>query len=84
MRIREDGKHEHRSDTIEQAAEFWNCNKTTALVRSAEFAWRMDERVRTMLSRNELPTPQKREIVETLGIAGAYELDSEETVKVER
>ena len=43
MRIRTDGKHAHQTETIEQAAELWDCNKTTALLRSAEFACRMDE-----------------------------------------
>jgi hypothetical protein len=56
MRIREDGKHAHRSDTIEQAAEFWGCNKTTALMRSADFSRRIGERIQTVLSREDLTT----------------------------
>jgi len=56
MRIREDGKHAHRSDTIEQAAEFWGCNKTTALMRSADFSRRIRERIQTVLSREDLTT----------------------------
>lgn len=38
MRIRTDGKHARGEDTIDQAAEVWSCNKTTALMKSAEFA----------------------------------------------
>ncbi|QLH77569.1 hypothetical protein HZS55_09785 [Halosimplex rubrum] len=84
MRIREDGKHAHRTDTIEQAAEFWGCNKTTALMRSADFARRIDERIRTVLARDDLTVAQKREIAETLTIPGTYELRVDETVAVER
>jgi len=83
MRIREDGKHAHRSDTIEQAAEFWDCNKTTALMQSAEFSRRIDERIRTVLARDDLTVQQKREIAETLTVPGSYEIDIEETTTVE-
>jgi hypothetical protein len=84
MRIREDGKHAHRTDTIEQAAKFWNCNKTTALMKSAEFAWRMDSRIQDVLSREDLSTKQKREIAATLSVPGTYEIEIEETATVER
>lgn len=64
MRIREDGRHAHRTDTIEQAADFWGCNKTRALLQSAEFASRMDQRIRAVLSRDDLTVKQKREIAD--------------------
>jgi hypothetical protein len=38
MRIRTDGKHARREDTIEDAAKFWSDNETTALMKSAESA----------------------------------------------
>ena len=84
MRIREDGKHAHRSDTIEQAAEFWGCNKTTALMRSADFSRRIGERVQTVLSRGDLTTEQKREIAETLAIPGTFEVNVSEDVGIEK
>lgn len=84
MRIREDGKHAHRTDTIEQAAEFWSCNKTTALMRSAEFSWRIDERIRDVLGRDDLTVQQKREIAETLRVPGTYDIEIRETVSVEK
>jgi len=83
MRIREDGKHAHRADTIEQAADFWDCNKTTALIRSADFARRIDERIRTVLARDDLTIKQKREIADTLSILGTYDLTVEESVSVD-
>ena len=84
MRIREDGKHAHRTETIEQAAKFWGCNKTTALLKSAEFAERMDRRIRTVLDRDDLTTKQKREIAETLSIPNIYEIATDESIKIER
>ena len=84
MRIREDGTHAHRTDTIDQAAEFWDCNKTKALMRSAEFSWRIDERIREVLTRDDLTVQQKQEIAETLCVPGAYEIRVKETVVVEK
>ena len=84
MRIRTDGKHEHRERTIENAAEFWDCNKTTALMRSAEFSRRIDERIRDVLAREDLTVAQKREIAETLSVPGTREYEVEESVTVER
>ena len=49
MRIRTDGKYARRESTIEQAAEFWDCNKTKALMQSAEFAARMDGCIQKVL-----------------------------------
>jgi len=82
MRIREHGKHAHRTDTIEQAADFWECNKTKALLQSAEFARRFDERIQTVLARDDLTAEQKREIADTLSIPGTYEVEFSESVDV--
>ncbi|MBO4249528.1 hypothetical protein IL252_17105 [Halomicrobium sp. IBSBa] len=83
MRIREDGKHAHRTDTIEQAAEFWDCNKTTALMKSAEFSRRIDDRIREVLARDDLTVRQKREIAETLTVPGTYEIQTEQIVTID-
>ncbi|RLM47804.1 hypothetical protein DVK00_04655 [Haloarcula sp. Atlit-47R] len=84
MRIREDGKHAHRTDTIEQAAEFWDCNKTKALMRSAEFSWRIDDGIRTVLSRDDLTVRQKLEIADTLHVPNIYEVNIKETVEIRK
>lgn len=83
MRIRTDGKHARRKDTIEHAADFWDCNKTTALMQSAEFAWRIDQGIRQVLARDDLTLRQKREIAETLSVRRYYEIVIEETVTVD-
>lgn len=84
MRIRTDGDREHRERTIEQAAEFWDCNKTTALMHSAEYSARIDERIQEVLAREDLTVAQKREIAETLTVPNIIEYEVDETVSVER
>jgi hypothetical protein len=80
MRIRTNGKHEHRAEMIVQAAEFWDCNKTTALMKSVEFTRRMDANVQEVLARGDLTLEQKNEIAETLTIPGTYAIEiTEET-----
>ncbi|SFS00187.1 hypothetical protein SAMN05216559_2323 [Halomicrobium zhouii] len=83
MRIRTDGKHARREDTIEQAADFWGCNKTTALMQSAEFAVRIDSGIRKVLVREDLTLRQKQEIAQTLSVPSYYEIDVKETVAVD-
>lgn len=84
MRIRTDGKHARREETIEDAAEFWNRNKTTALMKSAEFSVRIDQRIRQVLARDDLTLEQKREIADSLSVPNCYELEIEEAVTVSR
>ncbi|WP_459192086.1 DUF7692 domain-containing protein [Halosimplex sp. J119] len=83
MRIREDGKHGHRTDTIEQAAEFWECNKTTALLRSADFSKRIDKRIQKLLKKDDLTIEQKQEIATILSIPGIYQISVEERISVD-
>jgi DNA-directed RNA polymerase subunit F len=83
MRIRTDGKHERREETIEAAAEYWDCNKTKALLKSADVVPRLHQRIRSVLEREDLTPEQKREIAETLTIPNQYELAVEERVAVE-
>jgi len=69
---------------VEQAAEFWDCNKTTALMKSAEFSRRIDERIREVLNRDDLTVRQKREIAETLTVPGTYEIEIAQRLAVEK
>jgi hypothetical protein len=79
-RIRTDGKHAHRAETIEQSAELWGCNKTTALLKSAEFAHRMNEKILEVMSREDLTVKQKREIAAVLSIPNIYEIEVSEAI----
>lgn len=82
MRIRTDGDRSHRKVEIERAAEFWDCNKTTALLKSAEFSRRIGPAIADVLERDDLTLGQKREIAETLSIPGTLELEIKEDVDV--
>lgn len=84
MRIRTDGDRAHRESTIEQAAEFWDCNKTRALMLSADLAPRIVPRIERVLARDDLTSQQKREIAETLSIDGTLEICVEEDVSLKR
>jgi len=82
MRIRTDGEQSHREETIKQAAEFWECNKTRALLLSADFAPRIVPRIEKVLGREDLTTRQKQEIAETLTISGTISVEIKEDVAV--
>lgn len=84
MRIREDGKHAHRSETINEAAKFWDCNKTRAMVKSADFACRIHERIEAVLSRQDLTIRQKREIAEELSVPSIYEIETRDTISIHK
>jgi len=84
MRIRTDGDKSHRETTIEQAAEFWDCNKTRALLLSADLAPRIVPRIEKVLARDDLTTRQKREIAETLSIARTLAIDVDEEILIEQ
>jgi len=62
------GRPGYRTDTIEQAA---------------EFSWRIDERIREVLEREDLTIQQKREIAETVWVPGTYGIAVEEPINVE-
>jgi len=80
MRIRTDGELSHREETIEQAAEFWGCNKTRALLLSADFAPRIVPRIEKVLAREDLTTRQKREIAEMFSVPGTLYVDYKENI----
>lgn len=80
MRIRTDGDRSHREETIEQAAEFWDCNKTRALLLSADFTPRIVPRIEQVLARKDLTIQQKQEIAETVEIHGTLEIEVGENV----
>lgn len=82
MRIRTDGDKEHRKRTIEAVADFWDCNKTRALLLSADLAPRLVPRVQEVLEREDLTEKQKREIAETLSIPGTLSIDVEAAVDI--
>ena len=82
MRIRTDGERSHRTETIERASEFLGCNKTAALLRSADALPRIVDGIEDVLERDDLTPKQKREIAETISVPGTIELEVVEDVEV--
>lgn len=83
MRIRTDGDYEWRAQEIDTAADWWDCNKTAALMKSAETVRFLDEGIQQVLARDDLTPAQKREIADTLSTP-SLRYDYEENVEVEK
>jgi hypothetical protein len=82
MRINTDGKFSHREDTIDEISDFYDCNKTKALLKSADAIPRIVGRIEDVLERDDLTRQQRREIAETLSIPGTLELEVVDDVDV--
>ncbi len=81
MRIRTDGKYEYRLDPINRAADFYDCNKTKAIVSACDDVPLLVAAARQVLERDDLTLEQRREIAETLSTrAVRFEMDTEITV----
>ena len=83
MRIRTDGERSHREETIERAAAYLGCNKSAALLRSADAIPRIGDAIADVLERDDLTRRQRREIAEALSIPGTLEVSIDEDVSVE-
>jgi hypothetical protein len=83
MRIRTDGDYAHREDAIERAADFYDCNKTDAVVAACEDVPQLVEAAREVLARDDLTRRQREEIAETLSTR-AVGLEVVDDVEVER
>jgi len=78
MRIRTDGKYEYRLDPINRAADFYDCNKTKAIVSACDDVPLLVAAARQVLERDDLTLEQRQEIAETLSTrAVTFEVDTE-------
>lgn len=66
MRVRTDGKFEHREDIIEKAADFYDRNKTDSLLRAADDVPDLVHGIGKALERDDLTHEQRRELAEGL------------------
>ncbi|WP_323172987.1 hypothetical protein [Natrialba sp. PRR66] len=84
MRIRTDGDHAYRRDAIERAADFYDCNKTKAVVSACDDAPHFVQAVRQVLARDDLTLEQRREIAEALSTRAVnFEVNTEIVVNTE-
>ncbi|ELY88659.1 hypothetical protein C483_15012 [Natrialba hulunbeirensis JCM 10989] len=78
MRIRTDGDYAYRRTAIERAADFYDCNKTKAVVSACDDVPHFVRAARQVLARDDLTLEQRREIAETLSTrAVSFEIETE-------
>ncbi|ELY42575.1 DUF7692 domain-containing protein [Natronorubrum sulfidifaciens] len=84
MRIRTDGDYAYRRDAIERAADFYDCNRTKAVVSACDDVPHFVRAIQQVLERDDLTLKQRREIAETLSTrAVSFEISTEVSTKTE-
>ncbi|OLZ41429.1 hypothetical protein A6E15_10720 [Natrinema saccharevitans] len=84
MRIRTDGDYAYRRDAIERAVDFYDCNKTKAVVSACDDVPTFVQAAREVLEREDLTLEQRREIAETLSTrAMTFDIEDEIVVTTE-
>ncbi|AHG00331.1 hypothetical protein HALLA_17525 [Halostagnicola larsenii XH-48] len=83
MRIRTDGKYEYRLDPINRAADFYDCNKTKAVVSACDDVPKLVAAARQVLERDDLTNEQRQEIAKTLSTR-VVSFEAEQSVTVDR
>jgi len=66
MRIRTDGDYAYREDAIEDAAAFYDRNKTDSIVAACDDLPRLVAAVENLLEREDLTLAERRELAESL------------------
>ena len=80
MRIRTDGDYAYRRDAIERTADFYDCNKTKAVVSACDVP-KFVQAARQVLERDDLTLEQRREIAEPLSTrAVTFDVETEAVV----
>lgn len=76
MRIRTDGDYSHRKQSIEQAARFYDRNKTQAVLNSCEDVVALVGVLEDVLSREDLTVRQRREIAAAVEQRTSLDVDA--------
>lgn len=78
MRIQTDGDKAYRKDVIEDAAEFWECNNTDAVVKSCDLAGRVLPQLVNALEAADIRPSEKKKLVVVLNTRNvSVDLDRE-------
>ncbi|QLG51088.1 DUF7692 domain-containing protein [Natrinema halophilum] len=78
MRIRTDGDYAYRRDAIERAVDFYDCNKTKAIVSACDDISKFVQAASSVLERNDHTLKQRQGIAETHSTrAVTFEVESE-------
>nr|WP_199268489.1 hypothetical protein [Halomarina oriensis] len=69
-------------DAIEQAAQFYNQNKTASVINACEDIPRLARAVEQLLQREDLTTAQKREIATLFNLGESFSVTFSESIAV--
>jgi hypothetical protein len=83
IRIRTNNDNQYRYHAIEQAAEFYDCNRSDAVAYACDNVPKLVEAVEAVLRREDLTAAQKREIAGEFSGRG-IEFTVDETVSVQQ
>jgi hypothetical protein len=83
IRVRTDDGNEHRYHAVEQAAEFYDCNRSDAIAFACDNVTQLVDAAEAVLKRDDLTPEQKKEIADEFSGRG-IEFDVDETVVVEQ
>jgi len=84
MRIRTEDEYAYRGSVIEEAADFWGCNKTDAVVKSCDFAGRVLPQLKDALEAADIPPSETRKVVEAVSTPNVTVEFERPTVLIER
>jgi len=83
MRIRFDNAP-YREDVIERAADYYDCNRTDAVIKACDDVHRLTEVVEWILQRDDLTTDQKQEVAERASRCRGVSFEVDEEIMVTR
>lgn len=83
VRVRTDDGNEYRFHAIQEAAEFYECNRSDAIAYACDNVPALVDAVEQVLGRDDLTTAQKREIADEFSSRG-LQFDVDENVSVEQ
>ena len=83
IRIRTGEGNEHRYHAVEQAADFYDCNRSDAVAYACDNVTALVRAAESVLRRDDLTPRQKREIAAEFSARG-LEFDVDETVTVDK
>ncbi|WP_336339649.1 DUF7692 domain-containing protein [Haloarcula brevis] len=81
VRIRTGEGNEYRYHAVEEAAEFYDCNRSDAVAYACDNVPTLASAVETVLARDDLTPAQKQEIAQEFSVRG-LEFDVSEQVSV--
>ncbi|GGN96112.1 DUF7692 domain-containing protein [Haloarcula pellucida] len=83
IRIQTGDGNEYRYYAVEEASEFYGCNRSDAVAYACDNVPALVKAIEDVLTRGDLTADQKREIAEEFSVRGV-EFDVKESVQIEK